>query len=100
MTLPTIKPPTDKYDLDGEKIEIRSLTREEAFQCQRLIGTAAEGEGIPWNEVEIKVIAYGTGTPEEEVRKWYASAPVAAVEGLVEAIRVLSKLDGEGAHKS
>lgn len=83
MALPTITNPRDTVALsDGVTVEVRGLTRGEAYELRAL----EDDE----REFEVRLIAYGTDTPIDDARKWHASAPTGAVDPIVLAVSRLS----------
>lgn len=90
MSLPKFPARRETVEIDGEFIAIRSLTRHEQAQFQKMVAA-----GVEWDELEMAVIAAGTETELEEVRDWYRATPGDVAERLSTAIRVLSGLDGE-----
>lgn len=90
MSLPKFPARRETIQIDDEFIPIRSLTRAEAAQFQKMV--AAE---VDWAELEMAVIAAGTDTDLDEVREWYKATPGDVAERISTAIRVLSRLDGE-----
>jgi hypothetical protein len=92
MALPKATPPTEIVKLpSGGKVTIRGLTRGEALRLSKLADKAKTGPG----DLEVAVIAAGTDTDPDEARKWYADAPSADVQVLVDAVTRLSGMDGE-----
>lgn len=95
MTLPKVVSEHKTVDIGGALFDLRILTRGEAAMCAKLV---ANNAGI--DEIEKSVIAAATDTPIVEVDEWYAKTDSWVVADLVEHIRVMSRLDAEGAQKS
>lgn len=96
MSLPKFHPRRETVRIEGELVEIRSLTRDESARCQKLVD--ANPPDVV-REIEIAVIGYGTDTPTDEVRAWYEQTDSHAAAELFDAIKALSRID-EGASKS
>ena len=86
MGLPILSCPREKFELPtGEHVEIRGLSRAETLQI-RALGTDVEA-------VEKACLRFALDATEADVGEWYATAPQAVVEDLVNAIARLSGLD-------
>jgi hypothetical protein len=94
LTLPKVYSPIEPVEIGGVTFEVRSLTRAEQFQMQKMVEQKA-----PADESEIAMIAYATDTSIEEVREWYGKTPGWAINELIAVILKVSRLD-EGAQKS
>lgn len=85
MPLPTINLPRETVTLsDGSAVEVRGLTRGEAYDMR----DHAEDP----RELEIRMLAYGTDVGLDEARAWHNTAPTAVIDPLVTAISRLSGL--------
>ena len=90
MTLPAFVTQHATVDVDGEEIKIRSLSRGETAQLQNMVK-----KGADLADLEVFLIPAATDTPKDEAKSWYETAPNGVVPPLIEAIRVLSRLDEE-----
>lgn len=95
MSLPKILAQHSTITVEGETVDIRSLTRAEVAKIRKM---AADGATL--DELEMVVLQYGTDTPKEDVVAWYETTPSHAVDPIITAIRELSRVDEEEAQKS
>lgn len=87
MTLPVGSLARSTFDLAGQTIAIRSLSRTEAFQLKKLTDDV--------DEAEIQILIMGTDSTREEVAAFRASQPAGGIEELIAAILKLSGLEAE-----
>lgn len=85
MALPTIALPKKSVDINGTSVEIRSLSRAEAFAL------SSEYANRP-DDAEIFVLARGTGVPEAEAKEWRDVTDPITAGKLVDAIIYLTGL--------
>lgn len=91
-TLPILVCPRATHTFeDGQTVEIRGLSRAEAFQT-RALGKNSDIEAGA-TAVEVFIIQHSIGVPEAEARAWHGATPSKDVERLVNAIARLSGLD-------
>lgn len=87
MGLPSIPATKSVVDLEGFKVECRSLSRAEVMKLQAAADPA---------EQELLAVSFGTDTPIEDVRSWFETVPAGSVVPLIQEILKISRLD-EGA---
>ena len=85
MSLPLSAHQKQKVKLSGGEAEVRGLTRQEALELY-----PEGGEKPSAVELEIAMIAAGTGETVKDTRDWYAQAASGDVEALRDAIMGLS----------
>jgi hypothetical protein len=78
---------------DGQKIEVRGLTRGEHAHMTKLV------EAGDVTRAEVYALAHGTDSDAADAEEWYASTPSPDVEAVINAIGGLTRLS-EGASKS
>jgi hypothetical protein len=98
LSLPTIAPQTAVVELEGgHSVSVRGLSRGEALEMAAVGNALADGGTDGLAEGEIQLLAYGTDTPLDEVRQWYATAPSVAVKPILDKILEISGLGENGA---
>ena len=91
MALPKVSLPTDTVYVDGNKVEVRGLSRAEAMKLPTFAGDMDEAEAY--------ILSVGAGVSIEDAKAWREDSPADAVGIVVDRIVELSGLD-EGAQKS
>lgn len=77
-----------------EKVQVRSVTRPEGAEIQRLV------EAGDAQEAEIALLAFGTDNTIEDARAWYAATAYDVVEAVLQEIKRLSEVRAAEASKS
>lgn len=95
MSLPKFLATHRTITVEGQDIDIRSLSRAEVGRIRKMAD-----DGASLADLEIAVLAGGTDTPIDEVKAWYEDAPSPVVDPIIAAIRELSRVEEEGAQKS
>lgn len=84
MPLP-IKPlPTDELEINGQRVEYRSLSRAQALKVHEFVGRE--------DEAEVYLLMCGTGCTEEEARAFREGNDAETAGLLIDAIIVISGL--------
>jgi hypothetical protein len=89
MALPVVSLPRDTVEVHGEKVEVRGLSRAEAFKLTQAF------PGNP-DAAEAFLIACGAGVTEDEARAWREATDPTSVGKVVDRIVELSGLASAG----
>lgn len=84
MSLPRIGPRWETLTVGGEEVKIRCLTGDESFDVKDRL-EAGDLRGA--NQL---AVAYGTDTPLEDVKAWWAATASEVVESIANAVARLS----------
>lgn len=88
MALPVKAPATDTVDLDGEKVEVRGLTRAEVIR----LGSAYTNDA---DAAEVYLVACGTGVTEAEATEWRDATDAMSAGLVIDRIGELTGLRGK-----
>lgn len=88
MSLPVTKLPTDTVTVDGQSVEVRGLSRAEAYKLATGIFKDDPDAG------EVYILTCGTGASEDEVKAWRETTDMVTAGVVVDRILALSGMSG------